>query len=271
MRNIFLSILSTAVLFSCSEGIKDNSSVNSDIEIATSDTPITASLDNHEKTNTAQNRGFPVRYRVKQGKIIYQYKGIQNGKEEVYFTNYGMTEIKFTHTTRENPFKKDLEHIDMITLMRDSFIYVVDLSTMNARRIDNSILFEIAKRSPTLDLDEAAQITYRMNGGEMRGIDTIIGLPCEKWFMPAQKQQEWRWNGIMLQTFIDLNRDYVRLTAIELDTLSSLPEGIFELPKNVNVQEGTSLKEWIEDLSKPIEKRQYYNFPEDHPRGKKAN
>lgn len=206
-----------------------------------------------------QDKGYPVRYRVREGKITYQYKGLQNGVEEVYFTDYGMTEIKFTNTVRDNPFKKAEEKISMITLMRDSFLYVVDQSTMNARRIDNRVLFEIAERSPTLDLDDAARITYRRNQGEMRGIDTVSGLPCEKWYMPHQQQQEWRWKGLMIQTLVDLNRNYLKLTAVEIDTLSPLPEGIFELPKNVNVMEGASMKEWIEDLSKPIEKRQYFD------------
>lgn len=210
-----------------------------------------------------QDKGYPVRYRVKDGKITYQYKGIQTGVEEVYFTDYGMTEIKFTNTERENPFKEGTEKINMITLMRDTFIYVVDRATMNARRIDNKVLFEIAARSPTLDLDEAARITYEMNIGEMLGIDTVIGLPCEKWNMPHQKQQEWRWNGMMIKTLVDLNRNYLSLVATEIDTLSPLPDGIFELPKNVNVMEGASLKEWIEDLSKPIAKRQYFNKPSD--------
>jgi hypothetical protein len=210
-----------------------------------------------------QDKGYPVRYRVRDGKITYQYKGIQNGVEEVYFTDYGMTEIKFTNTVRENPFKDEEEKISMITLMRDSFLYVVDRTTMNARRIDNRLLFEIAERSATLDLDDAARITYRRNQGEMRGIDTVSGVPCEKWFMPHQQQQEWRWNGMMIQTLVDLNRNYIKLTAVEIDTLSPLPDGIFELPKDVNVMEGASMKEWIEDLSKPIQKRQYFNMPED--------
>jgi hypothetical protein len=253
---VFFSIL----LISCSGEKTPEQTGKKSVVAQTSD--VAADTNPHQFL-APQDKGHPVRYRVKDGKITYQYKGIQTGVEEVYFTDFGMTEIKFTSTERENPFSDGVEKIDMITLMRDTFIYVVDRATMNARRIDNHVLFEIAERSPTLDLDEAARITYQMNMGEMRGIDTVSGLPCEKWFMPHQKQQEWRWNGMMIKTLVDLNRNYVSLVATEIDTLSPLPEGIFELPKNVNVMEGASLKEWIEDLSKPIAKRQYFNKPSD--------
>lgn len=209
-----------------------------------------------------QTRDYPIRYGVKQGKITYQLKGLQEGSEEVYFTDYGMVEIKFTSTKRENPFKKEMEVINLITLMRDSLIFVVDRSTMNARSIDNALLYKTAERSATLDLNEAAEMMYLEKGGELVRIDTILGLPARYWKVEALQSKEWRWKGILLKTQVRVGRQTMNMEAVSIDTITPIPDNIFHLPEEVNVQEGMSMEEWIEALGKPIKKRQYFNFPD---------
>jgi len=206
------------------------------------------------------NRDFPVRYEVKDGHIRYRYSGLQEGYEDVYFTQYGMVEIKFTKTKRPNPFKKADEFIDLTTLMRDSAIYVVDNLTKNARRLDNVLLYETALQSPSLDLNEVAEDMFRARGGSIVDTQTIAGVPAEKWVIKEANSQEWRWKGILMKTIVELPRNMVKVEAIEIDTVSPLPEGIFDLPTDVNVQEGTSMKQWMEDLSKPIERKQYFDL-----------
>ena len=186
---------------------------------------------------------YPTRYKVKDGHISYTYKGLQTGTEEVYFTNYGMVEIKFTKTYRENPFKSGREDIDIITLMRDSAIYVVS-----------------ALESPTLDLNEVAEDVFRSKGGLIVGKDTIAGIITDKWDIQGANTKEWRWKGITLKTYVTLPRNFVQVQAVMVDTLSPLPEGIFDLPTDVNVQEGTSIKQWIEDLSKPVQRKKFFDL-----------
>ena len=57
----------------------------------------------------------------------------------------------------------------------------------------------------------------------------------------------------MMKTMIQLPRNYVKIEATEVDTSSALPENIIQLPTEVNLMEGMSMKQWMEDLSKPIQ------------------
>ncbi|MEX2596278.1 MAG: hypothetical protein WEC59_05045 [Salibacteraceae bacterium] len=202
---------------------------------------------------------YPVRYAVKDGMIEYRYEGVQEGTEKVYFTHYGMTEIKYTHTERFNPFSNSQEKIDLVTLMRDTAIYLVDLNTKNARKMDNSLLYESAAESPNLDLNEAAESIYLKKGGLKVSTDSILGLPTDHWKIEQTNMEEWRWKGIMLKTKVELPKNIVYIEAITIDTVSPLPEGIFELPKDVNPQDGMTMKEWLELYKKPIKKRQVFN------------
>ena len=232
-------------------------------QIKDADQPIAIAEAINEPVQVATvQRDYPIRYGVREGKITYQYKGLQKGSEEVYFTDYGMVEVKYTSTTRENPFKKEREVINLITLMRDSLIFVVDRSTMNARSIDNTLLYTSAEKSPTLDLGEAAEMMYLEKGGQLERIDTLLNLPARYWNVESMQMKEWRWKGILLKTQVEVGREIMTLEAIEIDTLSPLPKGIFDLPEDVNIQEGMSVEEWIEALGKPIKKRQYFNFPD---------
>ncbi|NQV52114.1 MAG: hypothetical protein HQ500_02975 [Flavobacteriales bacterium] len=247
--------LAFAVLLSaCSNGSADQNAQRADVGST------------HEQRTPAiseQELGHPVRYKVREGHISYIYKGLQEGTEEVYFTDYGMVEIKFTKTVRTNPFQegenKD-EQIDLTTLMRDSAIYVVDNLTLNARRLDNALLYESALQSPDLDLDAVAEEVYRSRGGIIVDTQNIAGMPAVKWVIKQANSTEWRWKGIMLKTMVELPRALVQVEAVKIDTTSPLPEGIFDLPKEVNVQEGTSMKKWMEELSKPIERKKFFDL-----------
>ena len=66
--------------------------------------------------------------------------------------------------------------------------------------------------------------------------------------------------GHMLKTMVELPRALVQVEAVKIDTTSPLPEGIFDLPKEVNVQEGTSMKKWMEELAKPIERKKLFDL-----------
>jgi hypothetical protein len=202
---------------------------------------------------------FPKRYDVRDGMMTYTYSGVQTGSEKAYFIHNGMTEVKYTDIKRLNPFQGKDEEISMITLMRDSSIYVVDKTTMNAKKMDNSILFESAKKSPSLNLNEVAEEMYVAQGGEMVGIDTLLGLPAKHWKIPQTSSEEWRWKGVLLKMKVTLEEGFIAIEATDIDTASSLPEGIFDLPKEVNLSDGMSMQEWMEDLSKPIKRRQVFN------------
>lgn len=201
----------------------------------------------------------PIRYKVREGHISYTYDGIQRGTEEVYFSDYGMVEIKFTETVRDNPFSASEEKISLITFMKDSAIYVVDKTTMNARKIDNTLLFESAEESSTKDLNEVAESIYRDRGGFIETQENVAGVKCDRWFIESTKTREWRHKGMMLKTMIELPRNFVKVEATAIDTVSSLPENVFELPENVSIQDGMSMKQWIEELSKPVERRQVFD------------
>jgi hypothetical protein len=254
LKPVCWKIIGFLFLTSCSTGQENRSVTVPDVEqlvIARPDLPTV------QKKDTEST--YPIRYYVNEGSISYKYAGIQKGKEDVYFTNFGMTEVKYTETTRQNPFQNRLEEIKMITLMHDSSIYVVDQSTMNAQKLDNTLLYEKAAESTKLDLNEVAIKMYKERGGSYLGIDTILGLPAEHWSIASSEVEEWRWNGIMLKTVVKSPKTYLEIVATAIDTNSIIPLSVFELPKNVNLSEGTSIKEWIEDLSKPIKRRQVFN------------
>jgi len=243
-----LLLLLAVVLVGCSN--PNPQSGDSSPEIIAENTP---------QDIVAKERSYPVRYAVKEGQMAYNYSGIQTGKETVYFTDYGMVEIKFTDTQRDNPFKSAKETISITTLMRDSSIYVVDRLTMNARKINNALLYEEAEKSQWLDLNEVAEQTYVQNGGAMVGIDTLLGLPCEKWVIKKTNTTEWRWRGMMIKTYVQLKDDYVQVEATSVDTSATVSDSVFELSSSVNIQDGMSMKEWIEELSKPIKRRQRFD------------
>ncbi len=254
-RNGWWLILAPFFLVACESSYSDSSTAQESPTLAENTSPALTS-----EPQVVVNRDYPVRYEVKDGHIRYRYSGLQEGFEDVYFTQYGMVEIKFTKTKRPNPFKKADELIDLTTLMHDSAIYVVDNLTKNARRLDNALLYETALQSPSLDLNEVAEDMFRARGGSIVDTQTIAGVPAEKWVIKEANSQEWRWKGILMKTIVDLPRNMVKVEAIEIDTVSPLPEGIFDLPTDVNVQEGTSMKQWMEDLSKPIERKQYFDL-----------
>lgn len=240
---LFVSVL--LACFACNQVDESRTNTKSETELA---------------LKATATKPQPTRYKVKDGKITYIYKGVQRGTEEVYFKDFGMTEIKFTETQRDNPFQGKVEQIRLITLMRDSLIYVIDRNTNNGRAIDNSLLYETAQQSATLDLDEVAVQMFKEKNGSIVGTDTIAGKLSTHWNVKDANLHEWRWNGIMMKTIIQIPRNVVHIEAISVDTVTSVPEDIFKIPNNAVLGEFMTVKDWIEQVTKPIERRKRFNL-----------
>jgi len=197
----------------------------------------------------------PTRYGIKSGTITYELKGFQEGIETVYFDDWGMKEVKLTQIMMKSGLQKNQkDEVHMITLMRDTMIYAIDLNTLNARTIDNSLLYELAEKSPRLDLDAVAKQMLLEKGGMIEKREKILGRECEVWNTPQANTKTWYWKGITLKTFQEMGSKDLNMVATSIHENVEIDPARFELPENTTLIDGPSMKVWMDFFEEINEK-----------------
>lgn len=181
------------------------------------------------------------RYDVKSGILKYKTtitgkmmggKILGNGTENLYFRDWGATELKeeessqTTHIKFFGKEKTDTSSKHIINKLDNGESYVVDFDAKTIS-VGRDVAMDLMKESNT-DAGEAGKNMLEAIGGEKIGNETYQGYDCEVWSFMGGKQ--WSYKGVVLKmemTTLGI-KTITEATSVEFDI--SVPDSNFKLP-----------------------------------------
>lgn len=141
------------------------------------------------------------RYKVKSGIIELQVSGMQQGKETIYFDDWGLLEAKYTHTVLSIMGMK--QETNTLTLIAGDSTYSIDLNTKTGTKMETPFMSELSKNAKTDDLTDVGKKMMQQMGGKKTGMEKIAGKRCEVWEIKSMGSKTWIWNGVSLKTEVN--------------------------------------------------------------------
>jgi len=243
MKNFKILLILTAIIFTCacqnSGGTTDKSTLAENL----------ASKDTQLK-----------RYNVKSG--IIKYKTQISGKvmgstvdgsgtEELYFKNWGATELKKTDSkqvTHVNIFGQKQTQVDEtheITKMDNGKIYSVDMKNKVIYTRQDPAM-EWIKNSNNGNVVEVGEKMLESMGGKKIGKEKVLGYNCDVWEIPGGKQ--WIYKGVPLKLQMKVMGITTTTTATDAKFNVNVPDKYFKLP-DYPVQEIQGMGFGMENMS----------------------
>ena len=209
MKNLLLLALMAMFIFAC------NSNESTDKE-------------NKDEERVEISSGDK-RYEVESGYISYKTSmmGIDT-KITQYFKDYG--KIEATVTEMEMMGQKTTTR----TLRKDNYIYSYSVDQKVGTKIK---LDDVAANEGEMGkLDEE---TIEAMGGLKVGSEEILGKECAVFEVNIDdaKSKYWIWKNMILKMVASQNQMEVTMEATELKETSDFPDGIFDVPENINFTE----------------------------------
>lgn len=124
----------------------------------------------------AGKRGKWQKYGIKSGVIEYELSGI-NGKEIVYWDDFGAKEARYNKTSIERDGKK-IEN-EILLLYNDSIFYTINIIEKTGTKINMEKHIDGTKSMKIFNKEMLKEL-----GGKTKGTETIIGKVCERWELP---------------------------------------------------------------------------------------
>lgn len=216
MKNLFLLAILAVFFVACNS---ENSSENKESTDATK---------TEESSSTASTGDK--KYEIKEGFV--KYKMSMMGMEtvtELYFKDHGQVEATITNA--------EMMGQKMVTksLQKDGYMYgYSDLTDKGTKiKIDGE---GAAASGETPKMDVAA---IKAMGGKEIGNEDFLGKSCIVFEMEKDgaKSKFWIWKNLLLKMSASQQGMEVVMEATEVSESPSFPEGVFELPDNIEFTE----------------------------------
>jgi len=168
------------------------------------------------------------RYQVESGIIEYSVRGAKNGKEVVYFDQWGMREAKYS-TIIENGFQQN----HLMNLQDKEWTYIIDFDKRIANKRQNENIkkfFEDVDREAVVDM---TPLLMASQGAEKLYLDMFNGNECDVWVVEKTGTEIWLWKGIVVKK-VDKKKGHITIyEAIKIEADVPVPEQKFLIPENI--------------------------------------
>ncbi|MCA9398525.1 MAG: hypothetical protein KC618_02165, partial [Candidatus Omnitrophica bacterium] len=171
------------------------------------------------------------RYDVKSGYIKYDITGQTEGKEELYWTNYGEEEGRYTETS-VNVFGIEQSN-RTVNIINGQWANAVNPNNNTATKVNHEELMEkMAGKTPT-DFSNAMIEAF---GGEKTGVEKILGKKCDIYTLKNFGDMKvWVYKGLALKSEANIMGFEYRTQAVEFKENTNIEQTKVTLPSNVTV------------------------------------
>lgn len=180
-------------------------------------------------TNAGAQTPSPVRYYgLEHGIIKYEITGSVNGKETLYFDQWGLRQVRKTtaETSRWGT-------TSTVTLNLGAEIITYDLSkNLGQKKEDKNLKQLLADYKPENDLPLSLQGMVAQ-GWKKIADENFLNFPCEIWQGSSTGTKAWVFNGIALKMQTQTADGEVTLTAVSFDQTTLVEESIFSVPQDI--------------------------------------
>ncbi|MCX6351636.1 MAG: hypothetical protein NTX03_07230 [Bacteroidetes bacterium] len=219
-----LKLISVAMLLTlaaCNNEKKENATTET-----TKDTSVVTTPPTTEPTKGDKPNG---RYSIERGVVEYEYKGVMNGTETMYFEDYGWKEAKYTNTTMQ--MGKQAITTSKMSLTEDDMIYNYDFGTKQGTKMKNPI-FNALTPEQMKNAETVSNEMMKKLGGVKTGKETIAGKECDVWDVKKLGGKICTWQHIAMKTELNMGGMQVSILvkSIKEETPSAdkmkLPNGV---------------------------------------------
>jgi hypothetical protein len=176
------------------------------------------------------------RYGVESGIIEYSLTGTQEGKETIYFKDWGMIEAKYTDT--KITFQDSSENINSLTIINNDSVFFIDLNKKTGIKLENKMLKEMADSLSTKDLGLVGESMIKdQMKGRKTGTEKILGKKCDVWETTMPKGKTWIWKNITLKLTFNMMGMKAENTATKIKTGVEIPPEKFIAPPGIKLEE----------------------------------
>ena len=211
MKNLLFLALIALFLYSC-----DTSESNDN------------ATDDQTKQESTSDAGEK-KYEIESGFI--KYKMTMMGMESSvvqYFKDHGNTEATFTEIALMG------EKMKNTSLRKDSYIYnyIDGQKTGTKIKLENETVAE----GEMAKLDEE---TILAQGGKKVADEEVLGKKCNVYEIATdtEKSKFWIWKKIVLKMTASQNGMAATIEAIEISETSDFPDGVFDVPQDIEFTE----------------------------------
>jgi hypothetical protein len=184
--------------------------------------------------------GVHKKYGIRTAKIDYKISGIENGTEQLIFTDWGMKSVTFTKTTTTSGGATSDANTQ--TISDGVWIYTIDLQKKSGIKASDwlSLALMDQSRSDSFPADlEKLRIDM---GGVKSGTDSVLGRTCDVWTFDMLGTTTCFWNSIPLRKTASSPKlpgfpmSY-SFEAIAIDESPTIDPTLFDVPDGVALSE----------------------------------
>jgi hypothetical protein len=175
--------------------------------------------------------------------IEYEVIGMGKGLQKVYIGDWGNEHLTILDIVMEMGPMKQRTHT--ATYLKGDKIYTIDLETNKGTVTDNPM------RSATNE-KQAEQFgeEFMKQYGKEVGTEEFLGKTCRVFEMPDLGTTTLVWKNITLKSVTGLGPMNQIMTAVKI--ILDFDEKIFNLPKNINFEEGMNLQDIMKKMKRNL-------------------
>ncbi len=184
---------------------------------------------------TAQSDQQARRYKVKSGIIEYKMTGMQNGRELLYFDNWGLREAKYTQT--EISVMGMTQKENKVTVLAGNKIYTYDPVKRTGTVMENSTMSNMSSgaKSRGKDMTDMGMDMIEQMGGKKIGQEKIAGFLADVYEIKQMGTKAWVYNGVTLKSEGGFAGMKVNSEAVKAQFNIEVPEGKLQVPTDVKI------------------------------------
>lgn len=171
----------------------------------------------------------PHYYGVEHGIVEYQISGADQGKQTLYFDQWGLRQARYkvVETQRWGT-------TSTVTLNLGSDILTYNPNkNLGQKKEDLNLKQLLANFKPQETQILSLQVLGLLGGKKIKE-DTVLDRVCEVWETPTPKMKVWLYNGVVLKLEEDTPEGMVIYTAVSIDGASVVDEKYFLVPPEVH-------------------------------------
>jgi len=168
---------------------------------------------------------FYYRYTVNSGHVVYVYNGLKEGRDELFFDNFGHRQVKYTNLIFKMGTKE--KNIHTSSLYKNDSVYFFNYGSQKLDKYTEDYLFDEAQKLKTLDLGMAQIKLLEEQGYLYRGDKEYLHKKCKVYTTPDSSRIIYFWKHIPLYSESKVLNIKNIQKAIRIQTELDIPEEKF--------------------------------------------